>query len=209
MATDKTKVETYFKQVVQDYNCGDVRELLRLRLDKAGPLLACTVNGIDVVGGMMLGFHEGNSRKRSTEFMRQHLSLTEESADLMYVLVRCGLAHEGVPTLAVQFFVHYERCDPKKLLYKDDKNAIWLNVTELAHCYLEAIEQIAKDVHRHLSHVPEPGSKGITIYQQALGLVTTRITDFWGKIGSTQPPPRSSLSPFFPESLKHFTVKTP
>ena len=55
MAADKTKIEAYFKHVVQEYNCADIRELLKRKLDQAGPLLACTVNGIDTVGGMMVG----------------------------------------------------------------------------------------------------------------------------------------------------------
>jgi hypothetical protein len=209
MAADKMTIEAYFKQVVQEYNCGDIRELVNRQLVQAGPLLACTVNGIDTVGGMIVGFASNNSKFRSTTFMIEHLLLAPAEAELLYVLVRCGCAHEGVTKLALQFFVHYERCDPGKFLYKDTQNSIWLNVTELAYSYLDAIGQIAGDIHRHLSHVPEPGSTDITIYQRALKSVNTGITDFWCKIGSTLPTPRSSLSPFFPESLKHFTAKTP
>src|SRR4051812_31368532 len=98
MAADKAKVEAYFKQVVQEYICGDIVELLKVELDKAGPLLACTVNGIDTVGGMMLDF-TNNSKARSIEFMRQHLGLSADAASLMYAVVRCGMAHEGVPKL--------------------------------------------------------------------------------------------------------------
>jgi len=205
MAVDKAEIESYFMQVVVQYNCGDIRDILTKKPEKAGPLLACTVNGIDIVGGMMLGFNEG-SKKRSVVFMRQHLGMTEEEAKLMYALVRCGLAHEGVTKLAIQFFVHEDRIHPAEFLYKDHENSIWLNVTELAHCYLEAVERIGADIHAHCAHVPKAISKDELIYQNALALVKRDITEFCGVIAENQRKPQSSLSPFLAACLKHFTA---
>jgi len=36
----------YFEHVILRYNCGDVQKLLDLKLDIAGPLLACVVNAL-------------------------------------------------------------------------------------------------------------------------------------------------------------------
>jgi hypothetical protein len=205
MAANKVEVEAYFLQVVVEYNCGDVRELLRQNLDQAGPLLACTVNGIDTVGGMMLGFSEG-SRKRSTAFMCRHLNLLPEEADLIYALVRCGLSHEGISKLAVQFFVCEEQVHPGVFLYKDHQNSIWLNVTELAHSYLRAIERIGADIHAHCTYIPTPSSKEIEIYRDALSLIKKNIADFYFSMVRNRGPMASSLSPFLPAYLNHFTV---
>ena len=57
-------VEVFFNHIPRQYNCGDIRALLDEQLEQAGPLLTCTVNGIDLIGGMMLGFATG-SRARS------------------------------------------------------------------------------------------------------------------------------------------------
>lgn len=204
MSTDKSKVEQYFEHVVHKYNCGDIRQLLDLKLKQAGPLLACTVNGIDTVGGMMLGFKKG-SRERSTEFMHRFLGLSPEESDLVYKLVRCGLAHEGISKLSVRFFVWYERVEPGTLLYKGGDNSIWLNVTELAESYLAAVEEIGKDIHKHLGYSPEPDAAEKETYQKALGIVTADIEYF--PIDFDDPDMKgSSGSPFYAEWLCHFSV---
>ena len=209
MAAQKAEVECFFRQVVVEYNCGDIHDILSRRPEKAGPLLACTVNGIDTVGGMILGFAE-SSRNRSTEFMQRHLGLTAEEALLMYKLVRCGLAHEGVTKPAVRFYVHEDRVHPGVFLYKDHQNSIWLNVTELAHSYLEAVERIGKDIHTHCAHVPEPKERDKQIYEQiyrnALVLVKRDITEFCAGVATKLHKPPSSASPFLPQWLKHFTM---
>jgi hypothetical protein len=176
----KQRVQVYFGHVILRYNCGDVRALLDQKLKLAGPLLSCVVNGIDTVGGMMLGFQK-NSKRRSTKFMRQHLSLSREEATLMYSLVRCGLAHEGVTKLTLRYFVLYEQSDPGVILYKDtygersSRDTIWLNVTELARSYLDAIGRIAQDVDAHLHYVPEPEPNDSTVYRDALPLIKNDI----------------------------------
>src|SRR5947209_1547430 len=111
------KVKQFFDHVVVKYNCGDVRALLKAQLQKAGPLLTCVVNGIDLLGGMMLGF-SADSQKRSVRFMMRYLNLSEELARLVYVLVRCGVAHEGTTKLAIKFFVYPDRLDCTRFLYK-------------------------------------------------------------------------------------------
>jgi hypothetical protein len=200
MATDKDKVEVYFKHVVEQYNCGDIRQLLDLRLREIGPLLACTVNGIDTVGGMMLGFREG-SKKRSVEFLRQHLRLSKEEAELTYCLVRCGLSHEGIAKLRVGILVHYQRILPGTVLYKSPDDLIWLNVTELAWLYLDAVDTIGKDLHSHLHHTPEPTKGEILVFQNAMSVVKTEIPDFGDDEALA-----GSLGPFVSE-LSFFKVR--
>jgi hypothetical protein len=163
------EVREYFRHVVQEYSCGDVRALLSLneegRLDKAGPLLACVVNGIDLLGGMMIGFNPGgrsNSRERSVQFMTRHMGPPEEVAEMPYALVRCGVSHEGTTKLTLRYFVHTDALGPMKghRLYRDkEEGSLWLDVNDLAHRYLEAVERIASEIDKHLHHVPETTKK--------------------------------------------------
>jgi hypothetical protein len=214
MAADRAEVETYFKHVVQQYNCGDIEQLLKLvpAMDKLGPLLASVVNGIDTVGGMMLGFEE-RSNKRSTEFMRQHLRLAPEEADLVYALVRCGVAHEGVTKLAVQFFAHFDEAEgtsprvrPGVFLYRDARNSILLNVAELAYSYLDAIKRIADDIHSHLKYIPAPRPKEVEMYRNALAVVKAGFeADYVAALEKGDVYSKSG-NPFIVEHLHQFTA---
>ena len=214
------KVLVFFREVVKAYSCGDVHSLLSLsaegKLDKAGPLLACVVNGIDMLGGMMLGFN-APSGPPSVAFMRQHLGLSEELAKLLYALVRCGVSHEGTTKLPIQFFIDEFRPDPGRFLYHDDEGSLWLNVTELAYRYLGAVEQIAADVTAHLYHVPVPSEWDEKVLD-AVDL--TKFPDLSEYLKAAWPAresaesekaqrlgtPRSSSSPFLKEHLARFTV---
>jgi hypothetical protein len=153
------EVRVYFRQVVLDYSCGDVNSLLSLcdegKLDKAGPLLACVVNGIDMLGGMMLGFARNNSQMRSIAFMQRHLGLPEDVAKALYVLVRCGVSHEGTTKLTLRYFVRERSAVPSPILSYGE-GSLWLDVTQLACEYLCAVERIAQDVTAYLKYVPMP-----------------------------------------------------
>jgi hypothetical protein len=217
MAGDKARIEVYFKQVVRDYNCGDVRALLNAELEQAGPLLTSVVNGMDLVGGMAHGFSHG-SADRSVQFMKKYLAVSEEEAKLLYALVRCGMDHEGTTKLAVRFFVHYECRNKGVFLYKDRESCIWLNVTELAYAYLQAIDRIATDVHAHLSHIPELSKKDENVFVAALEKIGADIGDFckvaWYARDAVEQArqergdikARSSANPFLTEYLKGFTT---
>jgi hypothetical protein len=211
MSVDKAKVEAYFKQVVLDYNCGDIRALLDAELRQAGPLLNSVVNGIDIVGGMIWGFALG-SGDRSTQFMKSYFSISE-IARMLYALVRCGMNHEGTTKLAVKFFVHHERLKKGVLLYKDRHHCVWLNVTEFAHSYVDVIDRIALDVHSHLSHIPVVSPKDEALFVDALNEITADISEFcsaaeharveavWRECNMT-----TSSSPFLSEWLSCFST---
>jgi hypothetical protein len=219
VAAVREKVEIYFNQVVLNYNRGDVRALLDAKLKQAGPLLNSVVNGIDLIGGMADGFLPKNSTSRSVKFMRKYLGLTEEEARLLYALVRCGIAHEGVTKLAIRFFVHYDCRERHVFLYKDHEHCIWLNVTELAYSYLDAVDLIGTEPHSHLFHVPAPSPHDEDLFHAALKQIRTDIDQFCiaaaesasderekeairrGAVGQT-----TSSSPFLTEWLSQFTV---
>lgn len=215
--SNNEKVKQLFRQVVQEYSCGDVRALLDAELGKAAPLLASVVNGIDFIGGMMLGFDVG-SRKRSVEFMVQYFGLHKEVATLVYTLVRCGVAHEGTPKLAIKFFVYPERVEHKHFLYTGTDNVVWLNVTDFAHLYLEAIDKIASDVLKHLKHIPNAKASDEAAFTNGLPHITSGITEFCRAVARLREVPErerlnrgeieclSSSSPFLAERLCHFTV---
>lgn len=211
------KVKKYFEQVVDEYSCGNVRVLLDAKLPAAGPLLFCVVNGIDLVGGMMCGFRRNNSQARSVKFMERYLKLSPQEAKLVYSLVRCGVTHEGTTKLAITYFVDYKRLIRGTFLYKDNA-VVWLNVTELAFGYLEAIAEIAKNVGAHLWHFPEPDSDDETVFTDALGQITADLTELRRLAAEDQAAPErrqyergeieymSSSNPFFAERFPHFTV---
>lgn len=211
------KVQTYFKQVIQDYNCGDIRALLSAKLSQAGPLLTSVVNGIDILGGMTSGFKTG-SAARSERFMQEHLGLAEADAKLLYSLVRCGMDHEGTAKLAVRFFVYYEQVMPGRFLFKDDEMCIWLDVTELARCYLSAVDRLAQNPSM-LVEFPAASAKEEAMFVAALGSIQTDINEFCTAAGEAEDvaeeaearrlnlQERSSQSPFLAEHLNAF--KTP
>jgi hypothetical protein len=210
-------VKQFFNHVVVIYNCGDIRALLDAKLGKAGPLLSCVVNGLDLVGGMMLGFNAG-SQKRSVEFMTKYMKLPPELAKLLYSLVRCGVAHEGTTKLAINYFVYPGRLDPGNILYKSTDNSLWLNVTEMAVLYLEAIADISKDVAAHLAHIPSATAADEADFANALGHIKPDITDFCRLAAEARDAPgrerfergeiahMSSASPFLADWLARFTV---
>ena len=162
------------------------------------------------LGGMKHGF-EKKSRERSEDLMTEYMHLSPEHANLLYRLVRCGTAHEGVPKPGIRFFVCDERVDPGTYLYKGQDGLIWLNVSEFARQYLAAVGEIAQRPVDHLSHVPlaEPAPRNL----RACAGVEKSIDDFCdlvaGRINAKveHGEIHASASPFFPESLLGPTVK--
>lgn len=142
----------YFQRSSIRYSKGDVQELLEKELNCAGPLLAVIVNGIDSLGGMRYGFHKG-SRKRSVEFMKSYMNLSEPIAEFIYMIVRNGIVHQGMPKVGVEFGVIYDRPEKGRVYYKS-YDWIYINIVEFAHTYLEAIDQIAKEPEKHIHHCP-------------------------------------------------------
>src|ERR1017187_4519146 len=129
MSSPLNDVEEFFWHVVYDYNCSDVQKLLDVRLNACGPLLASTLGGIDVLGGMMLGFAVG-SQRRSIAFMEKHMGLDLEIAAMIYSLFHCGLFHEGVPKMETLFFVAYDL--PQGPLLYGDPMLLILDVVQLS-----------------------------------------------------------------------------
>lgn len=199
----KDKMEAYFRHVVVDYNCGDLRKLIALELEQAGPLLACTVNSIDTAGGMMLGFNVASSL-RSVAFMEKYLGLSHDAANLMYTVVRCGVAHEGVTKLTMRFFVYYHRLARGTILYPDEPNTIWLNVTELAWSYLDAIAEIERDVHAHLKHIPPDKPQDQALFSRVLAGLDFIDDLVWNKIHKVGISGSGRDEKY--RVLKHFTV---
>jgi hypothetical protein len=193
-------VERYFESVVIGYNCGDVQTLLDTRLDACGPLLISTMNGIDLLGGMMRGFN-GKYEARSTAFMIKHLGLSSKQAHLMWRLVRCGVSHQGATSPAVWLIACYDRVNPGTFLYKLSPitsppfspmeilpPVVVLDVTELARRYLEAVDLISRDVLQHLHHVPGSNESDKRAFDGALSLIADDFNnDFLNKLPPDYP----------------------
>jgi hypothetical protein len=120
------------------------------------------MNGIDVLGGMMVGFHKNgqkNSKERSVNFMVDCLSLDKDVATMLYEEYRCGLVHEGISTGRTIFYLQ-TLCDSNTFLFlSENKEAVLLNVSELARQYLKAVAEISKDISK-LHYISEKKTNG-------------------------------------------------
>ncbi|HEX8202121.1 MAG TPA: hypothetical protein VF590_16720 [Isosphaeraceae bacterium] len=76
MSTDAI---AYFRKAALEYVRGDLRQLLGANLTCAGPLLAVTVNGIDIMGGICFSFSPG-SGERSKKYMENHMHIDKKTA---------------------------------------------------------------------------------------------------------------------------------
>ncbi len=143
----------YFNKVVLDYSKGDVKELL-VNSKRAGPLLQVTANGIDLLGGMCYGFCERSSGKRSTRFMSEHMDIEDSLARVLYKCVRCGIVHQGVPSIGFVYFISSERLPDHQIVLKAPGDKLLLDVQELAYRYIDAIERIACKPEDHIRYIP-------------------------------------------------------
>jgi len=190
------RAKEYFEHVIERYVCGDIRALLEKVQDKAGPLLNSVVNGIDILGGIIFDFKGangwGNSRQRSIDFMADHMGLHPKVAELLYKLTRCGMTHEGVPKLGIRFFLDSLYTPERECLYRDEANDVYVNVTALAHSYLNTVSDISKD---DLQYVPECEPQEEDIIREALPFITGDYAAIKQELDeNTTPKMQSSLS---------------
>lgn len=170
-------VQRFFRKVICDYNCGDVRRLLDQRTPALGPLLACVLSGIDTLGGMLNGFKQG-SGKRSVEFMVRHMKLDPDIAHAIYRCARCGYVHEGIGKLNLSWFADFQRLKPGIILYGREDGGLALNVVELAENYLGVVEDIQGQLATgmcNLRFLPRPAQGDDDILS---AVVAERLTPF-------------------------------
>lgn len=181
MPTRESKA--FFERSVIRYSKSDVCALLKARLDCAGPLIEVIVNGIDNLGGALYGFERGEkgSRYRSVRFMKEKMNISESFAEFLYAVVRCGIAHQGMPKIGLIYFVEY---DCPEIFYKDSEGNIWLNVVGLAQRYLDTIDTLNMDIEKYHLHIPPITSKEKTIFEQAKNEITANIDDLAFDIGN-------------------------
>lgn len=171
-----TDAISYFDKVVLEYSVGDIKELLKNRGRCAGPLLSVIANGIDLLGGICFGFTAG-SNFRSVEFMKTHMNIRESLAKVLYSCVRCGCVHQGMPKIGLKFFVLYDRLQEGVFVYKDSEGYLWLNVTEFAYRYLDAINKIANDKNTFILHYPPLTNRDATTFIDATTDVVNDIQE--------------------------------
>lgn len=176
-------VKKYFQRSVVKYSRGDVVRLLEAKLDCAGPLLIVVLNGVDNLGGMCYGFRTDNSKERSVKFLTEKMGIDESISKFLYLIVRCGISHQGMPKIGLQFFVEYDRIDKGKIFYKRLGDFIWLNVTELAYLYIETIERIASNVADHILYMPPTDQDVLDTFNKAREKITDEIEQLAIKIG--------------------------
>ena len=169
------KAIAYFQKSANKYSKGDVEEILEKKLHCAGPLLAIVVNGIDNLGGMCCGFDK-RSGARSVKFMKKKMGIPESIAKFLYSAVRCGEVHQGMPKIGLKFFVTSDRLGKGKIIYKDS-NYLYLNVTEFAYSYIEAIDQIATNPGEYIHNYPPPDVKAKELLDNARSEIKDDIND--------------------------------
>lgn len=148
----------YFKAVILRYNKPDIEELLASGTDRAGPLLACVVNGIDAMGGLLYGYRRNNSASRSISFMTNCMRLPEDHARLIYTAVRCGLAHQAVTKSGVAFHVSTTAAVRDIILCRASNGDISVDVRSLARKYLDTIAKFNCSDNR-LEYAPDVGER--------------------------------------------------
>lgn len=167
----------YFKKSAIEYSKGDVRELLEKKIDCAGPLLAVVVNGIDNLGGMCYGFEIG-SKRRSVNFMKDKMGILESVAKFLYSAVRCGEVHQGMPKIGLKFFVTQDRLAKGKMIYKHkDSKYLFLDLTEFAYSYIDAIDQIENKPEERIHNYPSPGAEAKELFDNAMRDIKDDIQD--------------------------------
>jgi hypothetical protein len=210
--------QQYFEKIIAGYIKGDIEELLASESNRSGPLLACVVNGIDAMGGVTQGFKEG-SCARSVKFMMQYMGVNEQQARLIYVVARCGLAHEGVPKPGLRFFVAYESHGLQDILYRDQSGVLWLDVIRLARVFLRAVHDVSERP-RVLKNVPPIDERAEDAFSDVAATVNTNIDDLCKAIQGARDSEeeakftrgeldeRSSSSPVLPSHLPAMILST-
>jgi len=109
--------------------------------------------------------------------MVDHMNIKEKIADILYVFVRCGSTHEGMPKIGIRYGLESERLKPGVILYKgEENNTLILNVTELVYSYLKAIERIAQNPAMYARYVPpDPEDTAVDRFVDALNSVPNEI----------------------------------
>ena len=175
--------KAFFERSVIKYSKPDIRALLEAKLDCAGPLLEVIVNGIDNLGGICYGFSEG-SMKRSVRFMKEKMNFSDALAKFLYTIVRCGIAHQGMPKIGVIYFVEYDYPEKEKIFCKDSKDNIWLNVVGLAQHYLDTIDALNEDTDKYDLDVPPINCREEAIFEKAKNEIKYSIDDMAFDIGN-------------------------
>ena len=181
MSTSEGKA--FFERSVNNYSKSDVYALLEARLDCAGPLLEVIVNGIDNLGGIVYGFTK-KSKSRSVRFMNEKMNISESLAEFLYAIVRCGIAHQGMPKIGLIFFVEYDYPEKEKILCKDSKGNICLNVVGLAQCYLNTISILNAEIEKYDLHVPPITPKEKALFKKAKIEITDDVDDIAFDVGN-------------------------
>ncbi len=210
----------YFDEAVVKYSAGDVQELLNKKVACAGPLLNTVVNGIDLLGGMCSGFGAG-SRKRSVDFMKNHMNIPEDLAGVLYSSVRCGCVHQGMPKIGQKFFVLYDRLQPGVFVYKDSDEYLWLNVVEFAFSYLDAVKAIETIKEKVISEYPPLKEADKTGFANAILCVKNDIQELadavhnedqaeeQAKLDRGEIESMSSLSAYTPDGMLNPAITIP
>jgi hypothetical protein len=210
--TDQAIAELFFEKAIVKYNAGDVKFLLSVSDLPAGPLLTVTANGIDIMGGICWGFCTG-SRERSVRFMEEHMTFSRPEADLIYQSARCGISHEGMPKKGIEFFHQGNVPRTSAVLYKQPSTELlYMNVTEFAHRYLDAVEAIGRDKKSHVRHYPTLDSR--VDFEAALAVVTGDIGNLCQQFGEKwegdyrkRTGQGTSSSCYMPDNTLHITLK--
>ncbi len=137
----------YFEDVFVSYTMPDIEKLLDNDMPP-GPILITIMSGIDTMGGLIYGFSEG-SKKRSIDFMKDYMDIDEKVTKLLYVYVRCGIAHECITISGV--FIGSAQPDYKdndQIFFKEiinNEKVIGIETRALAKLFLESIKKLKSE----------------------------------------------------------------
>jgi hypothetical protein len=110
--------------------------------------------------------------------MKDKMGFVEPVANLLYKVIRCGVVHQGMPKIGLRYFVDYSRPDKGKIFYTGPDDYIYLNVTELAYAYLDALINIEQDPEKHVSDYPPPDLAAKNTFDSAKGFIQDDIQTY-------------------------------
>ena len=142
--------------------------------------------------------------------MKNMMGVTPHLATFLYVAVRCGVAHQGMPKIGLKYFVEYSRRAKGIIFYHSSSDDhIYLNIVELAYLYLDTIEKIAASIDTYLFHVPTTNAEAKRVFDDAVTEITNDADELADKIGTEDQEPGCSLAAFSPDNILNITPDSP
>jgi len=159
MNNDPEIIDRWHKIVLCDYICGDLQCLLKMKENKAGPLLNSIFVGIHTLGGMMLGF-DSSTEDRYRAVITKYFDLTENFAKVFHDHMWMGVAYTGTPiACGIRFFYESTNVSQDTFLIVQ-RDSLFINVRKMGEDFVDIIKnKVERDDLKY--HPENPCAEGV------------------------------------------------